>query len=127
MSPKRKFLDFRTTLYIIIVVLIVVGAYFLITSGGGDKVFTPDQILKVKAQYIGQTITVEGTYYTSSNSVAKSTSIGDLEPTGLSLDLTKVNDTPVVDQNKYRFTGTLEWASEGDQSVILRVTQIRAV
>jgi hypothetical protein len=129
MSAKRRRLDFRTTLYIAIILLIIFGvAYFILTPESGPEIYTTEQILTNKQRYIGKTITVEGTYYSDGDVVAKATGVSNPfeQPYPIQLDRSNVNTT-VRNEYKYRFTGVLQWLSEEDQSVILIVSEITPV
>ncbi len=136
MSAKRSKFDSKTTLYIVVVVLIIVAVAFALLNGRnkepGPDIKTPDAILWNPEHYINKEIVVRGIYYSDGDIVANPTTDNDPYPTGLSLDLSSIqNVTSVVsDGNKYDFYGKLEWVPNTpipNTAIILIVADVKSV
>jgi len=135
MSAKSRKFDFRTMLYIIIILLILVAAAYLILGDNEESatVYSPIEVLTNKNNFVNKNIIVEGIYYSDGDYVGEPTSDDNPNPTFLlRLDITNVNNftTLVQDGNKYKFSGTLNWATDTpvpNTDVILLVSEIDAV
>ena len=128
MSAKWK-PDFRTILYILIIILVVIAVVYFVLSPKeeSEKVLSPNQVLTNKNFYVNKNIVVEGIYYSEYDSVGLPITDVELEPTNLlNLDLETHNISDVFDENKYRFTGKLEWVNT-NIDVILIVSDIEQV
>ena len=111
MSAKKSFIEPRTLIYILIVILIIAGiAYYVLTYEPSD-VLTVSQVISQKEGLIGDTIKVEGIYYSEEEDLLSSTYISDANPVytnTIRLNLTQIgNETNVVEDQKYIVTGVL--------------------
>ncbi|RLF32807.1 MAG: hypothetical protein DRM98_03270 [Thermoplasmata archaeon] len=131
-AKHRRGLDFRTTLYILVGVVIAVSIIYVILNpvDESQKVYTSKEILTNKNLFVNKKITVEGIYHSRDNAVGMTTTDPNpYDPYMIPLDGSKIENftAQVSDGTKYRFTGTLEWASPLHTDVILVVDKFKIV
>lgn len=123
----------RAMLYILLLVLISFAVVYLLINREKTEIYTPAQILSNKQNFIGKTVVVEGVYYSHmagtnnvvSNPKTQTTPVPPFVP--LNLESIENYTALLIDGNKYRFTGKIEWLSETSGSIVLVVSEIKSV
>ena len=112
MAKKSSKISTRTYLIIIIIMLIVLGGYLIVTNlPESIDALTPEQININKGEYIGQTVTVVGTFnYFGADPVILTTSTAIEEDRTLKINHSNIHNATddLFAGEKYYFTGTIE-------------------
>ena len=132
MAAKKSRLETRTVIYILLVVLIVLGVgYLILTFDVAEKPDSVQKIINNPQNYIGKKISVEGIYYTESESevflIDVYPTIADETPdVYLELNLEKINNSVIEnlsEEQHYTATGTLVETTQ--YGVELKVDEIK--